>query len=93
MEDLALAYAITVHKAQGSEYASVITCLTDAHTMMLNRKLIYTAITRGIKNVDLYATPTAIERAVSEAGDKPRTSLLSRMVRKPSGSFRPSPRT
>ena len=82
MEDLALAYAITVHKAQGSEYASVITCLTDAHTMMLNRKLIYTAITRGIKNVDLYATPTAIERAVSEAGDKPRTSLLSRMLRR-----------
>ena len=48
-----LAYAITVHKSQGSEYANVLMPIVDDHRIMLTRKLIYTAITRGKQKVCL----------------------------------------
>lgn len=50
-DQLALAYAITVHKAQGSEYDAVISCLTRNHSMMLRRNILYTAMTRARKKV------------------------------------------
>jgi exodeoxyribonuclease V alpha subunit len=46
-EDLTLAYAVTVHKAQGSEFPAVVLVLTTHHYMMLQRNLLYTALTRG----------------------------------------------
>ena len=51
IQSLELAYAITVHKSQGSEYDYVIIQCSSAHSFMLKRNLIYTAITRGKKKV------------------------------------------
>lgn len=60
-----LAYAVTVHKAQGSEWDNVILALTAKHWNMLNKNLVYTGITRAKKNVHLLAQDSAIQKAVT----------------------------
>jgi exodeoxyribonuclease V alpha subunit len=60
---LALAYAATVHKSQGSELPAIVLVLTNSHWVMLTRPLLYTAITRGRRVVVLVGDPKAIERA------------------------------
>ena len=47
LDELALAYATTIHKSQGSEYPAVVIPLTTQHYPMLQRNLLYTAVTRG----------------------------------------------
>ena len=74
--DLALAYAITIHKSQGSEYPVVIIPLLKAHFMMLQRNLIYTAITRGRKKVFLVGEPAAYAMAVRNSESKQRVTHL-----------------
>jgi len=74
--NLALAYAISIHKSQGSEYPVVIVPLLKAHFMMLQRNLIYTAITRGKKKVFLVGEPAAYAMAVRNAESKLRTTHL-----------------
>ena len=64
LDQLTLAYAITVHKSQGSEYSAVIMPITSHHYMMLQRNLLYTAITRGKQLVVLIGTEAAIRKAV-----------------------------
>ena len=74
--NLALAYAISIHKSQGSEYPVVIVPLLKAHFMMLQRNLIYTAITRGKKKVFLVGEPAAYAMAVRNAESKTRVTHL-----------------
>jgi exodeoxyribonuclease V alpha subunit len=74
--DLALAYAISIHKSQGSEYPVVIVPLLKAHFMMLQRNLLYTAITRGKKKVFLVGEPAAYAMAVRNAESKLRVTHL-----------------
>ncbi len=74
--DLALAYAITIHKSQGSEYPVVIIPLLKAHFMMLQRNLLYTAITRGRKKVFLVGDPAAYAMAVRNSESKQRITHL-----------------
>ena len=74
--DLALAYAISIHKSQGSEYPVVIVPLLKAHFMMLQRNLLYTAITRGKKKVFLVGDPAAYAMAVRNAESKLRCTHL-----------------
>ncbi len=74
--DLALAYAISIHKSQGSEYPVVIVPLLKAHFMMLQRNLLYTAITRGKKKVFLVGDPVAYAMAVRNAESKTRITHL-----------------
>ncbi|HWL14798.1 MAG TPA: ATP-dependent RecD-like DNA helicase [Opitutus sp.] len=74
--DLALAYAISIHKSQGSEYPIVIVPLLKAHFMMLQRNLIYTAITRGRKKVYLVGEPAAYAMAVRNSESKQRLTHL-----------------
>ena len=74
--DLALAYAISIHKSQGSEYPVVIVPLLKAHFMMLQRNLIYTAITRGRKKVYLVGEPAAYAIAVLNSDAKTRSTHL-----------------
>ena len=62
--DLQLAYAVSVHKAQGSEFPIVVMPLLKQHYMMLQRNLLYTAITRGRNKVFLVGDPTAYAMAV-----------------------------
>jgi exodeoxyribonuclease V alpha subunit len=64
LENLVLAYACTVHKAQGSEYPAVVIPLLTAHFVMLNRNLLYTAVTRGKRLVVLVCDPRALELAL-----------------------------
>jgi exodeoxyribonuclease V alpha subunit len=74
--DLALAYAISIHKSQGSEYPLVVVPLLKAHFMMLQRNLLYTAITRGRKKVVLIGEPAAYAMAVRNAESKQRVTHL-----------------
>ncbi|HVU16016.1 MAG TPA: AAA family ATPase [Candidatus Didemnitutus sp.] len=76
MGDLALAYAISIHKSQGSEYPAVIVPLLKGHFMMLQRNLLYTAITRGRKKVFLVGEPAAYGMAVKNAESKLRCTHL-----------------
>jgi exodeoxyribonuclease V alpha subunit len=72
-DELTLAYAISVHKAQGSEYPAVILPLTTQHYMLLQRNVLYTAITRGIKVVIMVGTQKALNIAL--CNDKPQRRL------------------
>jgi exodeoxyribonuclease V alpha subunit len=74
--DLALAYAISIHKSQGSEYPVVVVPLLKAHFMMLQRNLLYTAITRGRKKVFLVGEPAAYAMAVRNSESKQRVTHL-----------------
>ncbi len=79
--DLALAYAISIHKSQGSEYPIVIVPLLKAHFVMLQRNLIYTAITRGRKKVFIVGEPAAYGMAVRNAESKLRCTHLQEKIR------------
>jgi exodeoxyribonuclease V alpha subunit len=59
-----LAYAVTVHKSQGSEYPAVVLPLVTQHRMLLQRNLLYTAITRAKHFCVLVGQPYALEMAV-----------------------------
>lgn len=64
LDELVLAYAISVHKAQGSEYPAVVIPLLTQHYMMLQRNLLYTAVTRARQLVVIVGSPRAIAIAV-----------------------------
>lgn len=76
LSDVALAYAITVHKSQGSEYPYLILPLMKQHFLLLRRNLIYTAITRGKKAVFFVGDPTAYSMAVRQVDDQKRSTDL-----------------
>jgi exodeoxyribonuclease V alpha subunit len=65
---LELAYAVSIHKSQGSEYPAVVLSLVAAHHLMLRRNLLYTAITRARSLVVLVVEERALRRAVSTVG-------------------------
>ncbi len=74
-EQLALAYAVTVHKSQGSEYPAVVLLLMREHGRMLRRQLLYTAMTRARRLLVVLAATGALERAVATPEPR-RLSLL-----------------
>jgi exodeoxyribonuclease V alpha subunit len=81
LDELSLAYATTVHKAQGSEYPAVVIPLAAQHYMLLERNLLYTAVTRGRRLVVLIAEPRALAMAVKRVGSNQRlTRLRQRLV-------------
>jgi len=65
LDELTLAYAVTVHKSQGSEYSCVVVPMTTSHYVMLQRNLLYTAITRATKLMFLVGSKKAIALAVN----------------------------
>jgi exodeoxyribonuclease V alpha subunit len=78
--NLGLAYAISIHKSQGSEYPVVIIPLLKAHFVMLQRNLLYTAITRGKKKVILVGEPAAYAMAVRNSESKLRCTHLQQKI-------------
>jgi exodeoxyribonuclease V alpha subunit len=76
MGDLGLAYAISIHKSQGSEYPVVVVPLLKAHFMMLQRNLLYTAVTRGKRKVFLVGEVAAYAMAVRNSESKERITHL-----------------
>jgi len=76
LDELVLAYAVSVHKAQGSEYRAVVMPITTQHYMMLQRNLLYTAITRARELVVLVGTKKALGIAVRNAKITERHTAL-----------------
>jgi exodeoxyribonuclease V alpha subunit len=76
LDQLALAYAITIHKSQGSEYPTVIIPLIPGFHIMLVRNLVYTGITRGKQRVVIVGSPKALSQAVKNNNVAKRYSML-----------------
>ena len=80
LDELTLAYATTIHKSQGSEYPAVIVLLHNQHYMLLQRNLLYTAITRGKKLVLVIGSRWAVGKAIETNTVRGRrTSLAERL--------------
>ena len=75
-DQLDLAYATTIHKSQGSEYPAVVVPILTQHYRMLQRNLLYTAVTRGKKVVVLVGSARAIDIAIANADARTRFTAL-----------------
>uniref|UniRef100_UPI003076DADE SF1B family DNA helicase RecD2 n=1 Tax=Acidaminococcus fermentans TaxID=905 RepID=UPI003076DADE len=82
VSDLRLAYAMSVHKSQGSEYAVVLMPLVLSHYILLQRNLFYTAITRAKKQVYLAGSRRALRTAVENDRTRKRYSLLAERLKR-----------
>jgi exodeoxyribonuclease V alpha subunit len=80
LDELSLAYCITVHKGQGAEYPAVVMPLHTQHFVMLQRNLFYTGITRGKRLVVVVGTRKALEMAVQRQDMSQRCSALARRL-------------
>ncbi|MFO0683098.1 MAG: ATP-dependent RecD-like DNA helicase [Sandaracinus sp.] len=78
---LSLAYAATVHKAQGSELPAIALVMTNSHYVMLSRALLYTAVTRGKRVVVIVGDPGAVQRAARTAETTRTQSRLAERMR------------
>ena len=81
LDKLVHAYAVSVHKSQGSEYPAVVMPLTTHHYMMLQRNLLYTALTRGKQLVVLVGNPRAIALATRNQSTSMRWTWLAQRIR------------
>ena len=81
LDELSLAYAISIHKSQGSEYPVVILPLHTSHYIMLRRNLFYTALTRGRRLVMVVGSHRAARLAVEENRVEPRYTHLKARIR------------
>ena len=75
-DELTLAYAVSIHKSQGSEYPAVVIPVHTQHYVMLQRNLLYTGITRGKRLVVLVGTKKALSIAVKNDDTKRRYTYL-----------------
>jgi len=80
LDELELAYAVTVHKSQGSEYPAVVIPLLDAPQLLLTRNLLYTAVTRAQKCVIILGSPDTLEYCISNKREEERYSSLCEML-------------
>jgi len=76
LDEITLSYVISIHKSQGSEYDFLILILSPAHSMMLNRELLYTAVTRAKKKIILISDMDTISNAVQRSTPGRRKTLL-----------------
>jgi exodeoxyribonuclease V alpha subunit len=86
LDELSLAYATSIHKAQGSEYPAVVVPVTTQHYPMLQRKLLYTAVTRGRRLVVLVGQRKALAIAVRGTQERRRWSRLKDLLMKTQNS-------
>ncbi len=76
LEEITLAYACTIHKSQGSEYKAVVIPIHTQHFVLLQRNLLYTAVTRGKRLVCLVGSPRAVWMAIRNVKTRERFSAL-----------------
>ena len=76
LDELSLAYVLSIHKSQGSEFPCIVIPIHTQHYMMLQRNLFYTGVTRGKKLVILVGTKKALGMAVSRQDTSRRCSAL-----------------
>ncbi|CAN5923065.1 ATP-dependent RecD-like DNA helicase [soil metagenome] len=81
LDQLIHAYAVSIHKSQGSEYPAVVIPLGTQHFMMLQRSLLYTAVTRGKRLVVIVGSKRAVQLAVRNADARQRFTWLAERVR------------
>jgi len=81
LDELAVSYAISVHKSQGSEYPVVILPITTQHYMMLQRNLLYTAVSRAKRLVVLIGSKKALAIAVQNSKVEERNTYLAERLR------------
>jgi len=81
LTNLALAYALTIHKSQGSEYQAVVIPVTTSHYAMLKRTLLYTGVTRAKRLCILVGTKKAMQRALDEEDAAARVTTLADAIR------------
>ncbi|MBL8797528.1 MAG: ATP-dependent RecD-like DNA helicase [Planctomycetia bacterium] len=81
LDELALAYALSIHKSQGSEYPAVVIPLHMQHFMLLQRNLLYTGITRGKKLVVLVGSKKALATAIQRQDTNRRNTALAWRLR------------
>ena len=82
LDELSLAYVLTIHKSQGSEYPAVVIPLHTQHFLMLQRNLLYTGLTRGKKLVALVGSRKALQMAVQRQDTAQRCSMLRERLKK-----------
>ena len=81
LDELELAYAITIHKSQGSEYPAVVIPLLSGPSMLMNRNLLYTAVTRARKCVTLVGNDTTFNQMIQNTSQQKRYSGLCDRIR------------
>ncbi len=81
-DDLALAYATSIHKSQGSEYPAVVVALSTQHFVLLQRNLLYTAVTRAKRLVVIVGSRRALELAIRNDDVSRRYGLLAERLRR-----------
>lgn len=80
-EELELAYAITVHKSQGSEYPAVIIPLLPGPRLLYNRNLLYTAVTRAKKCLTIIGSDTVFQEMIQNKNEQARYTSLAERIR------------
>lgn len=81
LDELELAYAITIHKSQGSEYPAVVIPLLSGPSMLMNRNLLYTAVTRARKCVTLVGNDATFNQMIQNTSQQKRYSGLCDRIR------------
>ena len=76
LDELELAYAVTIHKSQGSEYPAVVIPLLTGPRLLMNRNLLYTAVTRARKCVTLVGNDTTFQEMIANVNEQKRYSGL-----------------
>ena len=80
LEELELAYAITIHKAQGSEYPAVVIPLLQGPRQLYNRNLLYTAVTRAKRCVTLVGSDAVFQDMIRNADEQTRNTSLAERI-------------
>jgi len=81
LEELELAYAITIHKSQGSEYPAVVLPLLTGPRMLLNRNLLYTAVTRAKSCVTIVGSLDTVQMMIDNESEQKRYSGLTQRIK------------
>ena len=80
LEELELAYAVTIHKSQGSEYPAVVIPLLSGPRMLMNRNLLYTAVTRARKCVTVVGDDVTFRQMIENTSEQKRYTALARRI-------------
>ena len=80
LDELELAYAVTIHKSQGSEYPAVVIPLLSGPRMLMNRNLLYTAVTRARKCVTLVGDDSVFEQMIGNTMEQKRYTSLAKRI-------------
>ena len=85
LDELELAYAVTIHKSQGSEYPAVIMPLLGGPRMLLNRNLLYTGVTRAKRCVTILGSRSTLNTMIHNVSEKNRYTGLAVRIRETEG--------